>query len=144
MRRAAGITLIELLVSLSIIGILLTGSLVNYQRHVQRMQRLEATTALLRLATAQERHLLQYRHFAGSITEAPPAGLALESSSPRGLYQLALHSSGGLPGWELSATVVADSAQRRDTQCWQFTLNHHGQRSALTIDGLPATEDCWR
>ncbi len=57
--RIAGLTLIELMVVLLIVGILAAVAVPTYRQYVIRAHRTEAKTALLRLAANQERHYLQ-------------------------------------------------------------------------------------
>ena len=58
-RRSAGFSLIELLVVVTIIGILGMIAVPSYRAYTMRAHRTEAKTALLQIATSQERYYIQ-------------------------------------------------------------------------------------
>ena len=57
-RRQHGVTLLELMAVVMVIGILGMIAIPSYRQYVTRAQRVEAKTALLRLQTNQERFYL--------------------------------------------------------------------------------------
>ena len=74
---ARGITLLELLVVLLVVGILAALAVPAYQRHVMRANRVEAITALQDLLSAQERFLI-----ALSLYKADAAHLVVLGDEP--------------------------------------------------------------
>jgi type IV pilus assembly protein PilE len=145
-----GFSLIELLVTVAIIAILATGAVGAYSQYVVRASRVDATSALLRLASAQEKFYAQNGQYAGAdiMAEAPPGGLGI-GATERGWYSLAIELDPGGPaiGFTASATVDASTGQARDEDCWIFRINERGLRSAESRDGeesAAVTERCWR
>jgi type IV pilus assembly protein PilE len=65
-RRMAGVTLLELMAVVVVIGILGMIALPSYRQYVMRAQRTDAKTALLRLQTNQERFYLANRRYGGN------------------------------------------------------------------------------
>ena len=63
--RQQGMTLIELVVVMVIVGILAAVAIPSYRSYVIRSQRSDAKDALLALATQQEKHYLQCNNYAG-------------------------------------------------------------------------------
>ena len=67
-RNMRGITLIELMIVVVIVGILAAIAYPNYQEFTSRAKRNEARAALLRLATNQERFYLNNNTFTADMT----------------------------------------------------------------------------
>jgi len=64
--RIAGVTLLELMTVVMVIGILAIIAVPSYRQYSMRAQRTDAKTALLRLATNQERFYLANRRYGGT------------------------------------------------------------------------------
>jgi type IV pilus assembly protein PilE len=145
-----GFTLIELLVTLVIIGTVVTLAVGGYRQYTRRAARVDGTSALLRLAAAQEKFYLQNGRYAdqAEMEPAPPAGLGIVGSE-RGYYALAIEpaDAGIAIGYTASATVDPDRSPADDADCWTFSMNERGLRTASTRDGATGTEiteRCWR
>ncbi len=140
--RQAGITLIELMMVLTIVAILGAIAVPSYTQYTRRAHRTDAKTALLRLATNQERFYLQNRRYG---TNAELAALGFPNNPPRsdnGAYAIAI-TAADASGFTATATAVAGGAfdQRNDTDCLQFKIDETGRRSA-TPDPNP-NRRCW-
>ncbi|MEO7386521.1 MAG: type IV pilin protein [Gammaproteobacteria bacterium] len=146
-----GFTLIELMIVVVIMGILATASVAGYRHYVQRANRVDATSALLRVSAAQERFYLQNNHYATTAEELgdpPPGGLGI-AGTERGFYDLAVDEAAGGPvaGYTISATASGDGPQRDDDACRSFTIDQNGQRAAADAggdDSATVIEQCWR
>lgn len=144
-----GFSLIELLIVMVVIGIIMSISVPSYRQYLQRANRADATTALLRIAAAQERFFIQNGTYASNAQLGldPPAGLGFPGTE-RGFYDLAIAAppgGGGLAaGYVVTATVNAGESQHDDTDCWAFSTNERGQFAAETNGGGDSTADCWR
>ena len=134
--RLQGVTLIELLVVIVIVAMMASASVPSYRRYVLRAHRVEAKTALLNLATAQERFYLQNNGYAGhsALATAPPDGLGLPGTTGNGWYTIAITAA--------SATATAAGAQTADGDCTTFTIDSLGVRGATERGGTPSTT-CW-
>ena len=62
-RRMRGITLLELMIVVVIVGILTAIAYPNYREFAARAKRTEAMALLLEIATNQERFYLQYNRY---------------------------------------------------------------------------------
>ncbi|MCC7329063.1 MAG: type IV pilin protein [Gammaproteobacteria bacterium] len=144
-QRNRGYTLMELMVVVTIVGILAAVAVPSYRQYTMRAKRADATTALLRLAAMQERFYIQHNSYASTdlMDDAPPAGLGIPGTE-RGYYSLAIDSNDLTTGYTATATVVAGGEQADDTDCAAFSVNAQGLRSAADSGGGDNTDRCWR
>jgi type IV pilus assembly protein PilE len=146
-RGMRGVTLLELMTVVVIVGILASIAIPSYRQYLLRSQRADATAALLRLASAQEKFYLQNNRYAvgADVSNAPPAGLGI-TGTQHGYYALAVASPSGNPAVDYlaTATVIAGGAQAEDDDCDQFTINETGRRGAVNSSSAVNTEKCWR
>lgn len=137
--RNRGMTLVELIVVLVIIGILAAVAIPSYTRYVIRSQRADATAALLALATAQEKFYLQCNTYATAIADATSCAdgeLTFSQTSERGWYDLSIEAASATD-FRVRAEPVAGGPQARDAQCTFFEVNGRGVRTA-------SGDTCWR
>lgn len=130
---ASGMSLIELVVVVAIVAILTTAAIPAYRDHMLRAHRVEARSALLGLAAAQEIHFLQQNVYSTELEAAPPAGLGLQAVTASGYYGIAIDSADGST---FRATATAQGNQARDVRCASFGLDAAGARTATQ-------PECW-
>ena len=137
--RIAGLTLIELMVVLLIIGILAAVAVPSYRQYVIRAHRTEAKTALLRLAANQERHYLQNNTYTDDLS-ALGFGASL---SDNGAYTLSVPIADTITYQAVAVPTPGGGMNEidmsRDEACARFTIDAAGQRLAFPDpDGA-----CW-
>ena len=133
-----GVTLIELMTVIGIIGILGTIALSSYRNSVVRANRADATTALVRLAGRQEKLYMVNNTYADTPTLA---ALKLDSSE-RGYYTITIAPNPVLTtGFLATATPVAGGPQAADTVCATLGLDETGQH---TFTGTGTLAECWK
>jgi type IV pilus assembly protein PilE len=128
-----GITLIELMIVIVIIGILAAISYPNYREFAARAKRNEAKAALLKAATNQERFYLQNNIFSEDLTQ-----LGFDASpfpTETGSYIITVSQ----PANAANFTVTAD---------YQLGGSESLKCNVLTIDGAGVKTsgpdlDCW-
>jgi len=130
---ATGMTLIELVVVVTIAAILALAALPGYRAYVLRANRVEARSALLAVAAAQETHYLHHNEYTTELTAAPPDGLGSSTVTGGGNYTITIDSADAST---FSATAIAMGPQLRDEHCAQFGLDAAGARTATH-------DDCW-
>jgi type IV pilus assembly protein PilE len=143
--RERGVTLLELMTVVVVLGILAAIAIPSYRSYLIRAQRSDATSALLRVAAAQEKFYLQNNRYAtdDELDKGPPAGLGI-TGSEHGYYQLALDDAlDNTLAFTATATPVAGGAQATDNDCTSFSIDQTGKRGALKTD-TDNTPNCWR
>jgi type IV pilus assembly protein PilE len=145
-RNQSGVTLLELLTVVVIIGVLTSVAIPSYRRYTMRAQRSDATAALLRIAAAQEKFYLQNNTYTTTIG-AGGLNLGGTTNSERGWYSLTIAAPAGLTigtGYLATASAIAGQAQATDTDCATFTVRETGERGAANSGGTSNTAACWR
>jgi len=137
-RRMAGVTLLELMAVVVVIGILGMIALPSYRQYVMRAQRTEAKTALLRLQTNQERFYLA-NHTYGGTADLAALGFAT-GLTENGSYQLTIAGADATT-YTATATPVAGGRidMTQDAMCTTLSLTAQGVKTAT---GSNPTS-CW-
>lgn len=136
-----GVTLLELLVALAVIGILVSLTVPAYQRHLRRAHRVDATTALHDLLGAQERFHLRHGAYSSDLSAAPPAGLGIGAISPGGRYSINVALSADGQSFIATATPTREGGQADDAECLAFSVDQRGRRA---VSGSGDAASCWR
>jgi type IV pilus assembly protein PilE len=141
-----GVTLVELLVVMVVLAILAAIAVPSYRRYVVRAQRTDATTALLRLQSAQEKFFLQKGVYTENLTDpqsGTPGGLGLVSSNTeQGYYSLDVDLTA--TGYTATARPIATAGQKDDSRCVEFSVDETGRKKAKDSGNTDRTTECWR
>lgn len=144
-RKQSGVTLLELMTVVIIVGVLAAVAIPSYRRYTMRAQRSDATAALLRIAAAQEKFYLQNNTY---TTTVGAGGLNLGgTTSEHGWYNLTIAAPAGFTiatAYTATATAAAAQGQFKDTDCRTFTIRETGERGAANSGGTSNTPSCWR
>lgn len=138
-----GITLLELMAVVVVIGVLGAIAIPSYRQYVMRAQRTEAKTALLQLQTNQERFYLTNRTY-GTVAQLIAANLLpANARTERGTYQMTIPVA-NVNTYTATATPVAgaDIDMTADAHCATFSITAQGVRTATSTDGSDPS-DCW-
>ena len=140
MRRMAGVTLLELMAVVMVIGVLGVIALPSYRLHVMRAQRTDAKTALLRLATNQERFYLASRTY-GTVADLVAANLLSDTQrSERGAYRITITGANATTYTATAAPVTGGAFDATgDAQCTSFSITAQGLRTATGTNAA----NCW-
>ena len=132
MRKHRGMTLVELMIVVAIIGILAAIAYPSYRQYVIRANRTSAKTTLLQMAQAYERCYARTNTYVGCVT--------LPYTTPDANYQVT--ASAGEPTITTFALQAApQGTQANDAQCATFTLDQTGLQNLIGASGTLA--ECW-
>jgi type IV pilus assembly protein PilE len=135
-----GVTLIELMIVIVVVAILAGVAVPTYRNYLLRTNRTEATMALLRVQTAQEKFYLQNNRYADDdeLEDAPPNGLGVPARTPNGYYTIVIDQYAE-DGTTYRAVATAAAGQTKDVAaCQTLSINQDGARSPSQDSG------CWR
>lgn len=140
-----GVTLIELMVVVMIVGLLLVLMLPAYQGQVRKAGRTVAQAELYSLLARQEEFFVNNRQYATAFNEigiAADTTYRIDDGGARvatgGIYLITLLMDDGGRGFSLSATPVG--SQALDAVCGTLQVTSTGVRSATGPDD---SRQCW-
>lgn len=133
-KNMQGITLLELMIVVVIIGTLAVLAYPNYRDYAARSQRTEARATLLRIAADQEKFYLQNSTYANTLTEFGYGTNAEPTETGR--YEISI-TDGDAAGF----TVRADyqDGDNEAGKCSWFELDERGTQTS----GPMGPEECW-
>jgi type IV pilus assembly protein PilE len=126
-----GFTLIELMMTVAVLGMLAAIVLPSYQDSIRKTRRADAKAALNNIAQQLERCRTQFGVYNddGCVIDSPQA-------SPEGFYSVTIVRN----GTTYTLTATPQGAQAKDTRCGALTLNQLGQRGS---NGTLPPAQCW-
>ena len=130
-RQQRGVTLMELMVVLVIIGILSAIAYPSYRAQVRRSNRTEARVTLEQTAGALEKCYTRYMAYndAANCPAANQFNAGASFATPKGFY---LISAPILNGTQFTVRADAQGAQASDSGCTRLELDQTGNRTPTT------------
>jgi type IV pilus assembly protein PilE len=137
LKKFKGVTLIELLISIAIMGILAAVAYPSYTEYVTKSNRTEAQRELAKLANLQEQFFIDRRTY---TTDMKLLGMKADpyiTESENYSIDSTIGDVGGVSGVTFTLTATAKKSQlSQDTACTTLTIDEKGRKS-----GESAT--CW-
>lgn len=139
-RRQAGFTLVEIFLVVALVAVLAGIALPVYQNAVTKARRSDAKAALLTVANKQESFMLDRSTYTDDMADLGFGRDPMVSEEGHYAVDAGPCSGGSLAScYQLTATPLPSSAQARDSQCANFTLDSLGNKSASG----PLGAECW-
>ena len=133
MKITHGFSLIELLITIAVVGILASVAYPSYSAFITKTNRTEAQRELLRLANVQEQYYVNEGRYAQSMTELGYDEAEYKTAS--GNYALYVSASNTT---SFTLTAEAKKVQRsNDQQCSELSINEIGKKMGFT-------KGCWK
>lgn len=143
--RDTGFTIVELLVTVAIIGLLTMVAYPSYQRSVLRANRADGIAAALAVQVAQEKFRANCPFYAQTLGTTNTCGanagastVQAPTASPEGLYTLSI-VSGTASGNSYTIAATPTDNQAADTDCSPLKITFN----AANPNGLKEPADCW-
>lgn len=139
-RRQRGVTLLELMIVVVIIGVLASIAYPSYRQQILRSNRTEARVALEQVAGTLEKCYTRYMRY-NDVANCPAANqfnAGAGFNSPRGYYRV----TAVVNATQFTVTATPLERQLSDTECMNFTVNETGARGVSgTLSATP--QRCW-
>ena len=134
-RTMRGVTLLELMIVVVIIGILAAIAYPNYRTYIERAKRPEAISALLQIATNQEKRYIQSHVFTTDLTDLGLGTNPLTFTTGSGAYVITVATA--VPSADFTATATYQLGGNEAGKCLTFTIDESGVRASAP------EADCW-
>jgi type IV pilus assembly protein PilE len=128
-----GVTLMELMIVVVIIGILTAIAYPSYRQYVAKAKRNEAKAALLQISTMQERFYLQNSTYTADMTSL---GFPVGANFPTDSGSYVVNVTAASPA-AFSATATYQKADAEAGKCATFSIDGIGRKTSTPFD------DCW-
>jgi len=128
-----GVTLLELMIVVVIIGIMATIAYPNYRQFVARAKRNEAKAALLQIAQNQERFYLQNNTYTTDMTQLgfPVAGAYITDTDSYSISVTVADAN------DFTAIAIYQRADDEAGKCLTFNIDGRGGKTSAPY------VDCW-
>ena len=124
MKKTQGFTLIELIIAVTIIGILVAIAVPSYQNHLRKGRRAEAQAFLMQVSQRQQQYLLDARTYAFGGSALTDLGLT-PPTAVSSHYAITVTGAASPPQFTVAADPSGSSVQGADGV---LTLTHTGAR----------------
>jgi type IV pilus assembly protein PilE len=136
-KKTVGFTLIEVLITVAILGVLAAIVYPSYTSFVNKSNRTEGQRELMRLANLQEQYFIDNRTYANHLKKLGEATRIITSQG--GHYQINVQNSNA-NSFVIKAT--AKGVQLKDEHCVTLSINHLGEKGWTSI--IPNSKvKCW-
>ena len=163
-QKDQGFTLIELMITVAILGILSAITVPSYMAYVQKSKRTDAKVELLKIAQLQESYYVQNLSYAKQLNgTSASGGLSMSAATlttENGYYSVtmsATDSGGGTcagnntdpcVSYAIKAVPKSTGGQASDSSCQEFLITNTGARFAKSGTDTAYTnasrDTCWK
>lgn len=136
-KYSKGVTLIELLISIAIVGILASVAYPSYTSYVIKSNRTESHRELAKLANLQEQYFIDHRTYTTDMQKLGMSASPYITESKNYSIAGVIGDLRGVSGVTFTLTATAKGTQlSEDTECTTITINEKGEKSG-------ESSTCW-
>lgn len=131
-----GYTLMELLVTVAIVGILASIAIPTYKSYTIKTRRSEGRAFALEIMQRQEKYYTENNTYTTNLTQ-----LGYSSGTPtseKGYYQVSAAAAADGIANNVILTAQPQGNQATDTECGSFIINSNGSKTTST-----SSATCW-
>jgi type IV pilus assembly protein PilE len=139
--RQTGVTLMELLTVIVILGVISAIAVPSYRNYLVRTNRSDAKSALMQIQANQEKFYIQNNEYTDDLTTKSPNGLGMSELTANRYYRLEVKLDPDTQGYTATATPTEEGGQDDDKQCGVFSINDAGARG---VTGTSSNAFCWK
>jgi len=149
-RIVRGFTLIELMITVVVAGILAAVAIPGYQQYMMKARREDARTTLAAMVQAQERIRTASAAYSSDASSLMGGTAGATATSPKGYYVMTITdltpSVNFVSGYEVHAMPSETSSQYSDTQCRDIFIRMQGGTLTYRDGNMSSTatsSPCW-
>jgi type IV pilus assembly protein PilE len=137
LKQIGGVTLLELLISVAIVGILVSVAYPSYVSYVVKSNRTEAQRELIKLANLQEQYFIDHRTYTENMKLLGMTADPYITASGNYSIDSTIGSLEGVSGVIFTLTATAKNSQaNQDSSCVTLSIDETGTKSAESLT-------CW-
>lgn len=126
-KKCTGFTLIELIVTIAIIGILAAIVMPSYNESVRKSRRSEAHAGLSKMVLEQENYRMTHTTYASAFGTG--SNDVKEPTSDYYTFTISTATATAASAYTLKATAKTGTTQASDSGCTELTINQAGNKS---------------
>ena len=134
-KRMNGVTLLELMIVVVVVGILAAIAYPNYREYVVKARWTDAKTALIETASNLERCFTRFNVY--NDATCPDVTIPINFTTPDGSYTVTAPT---FTATNFTLQAAPAGGQAGDTDCGTFTLTSAGVQG---ISGTKSVQHCW-
>ena len=131
MKRSEGFTLLELMITVAIVGILAAIAIPGYNTQLRKSRRADAVQNIGIVQMALEHYRADCPSYATGCTGITYPGM------PTSVYYTITVTGATASAYTVNAAAKSGTSQASDTGCTTLSINRAGTRT-------PATGNCWQ
>ncbi len=140
-----GFTLIELMVTVAVIGILASIAYPSYREYVKRASRADAKAVLLETAQVMERNFTEANRYekTSSGTTINTAWLPFQQSPKEGTAKYTIQFAASMPTQATYTLEAVPTGTMTGDACATLSLSHLGVKT-VSASATKTAAECWR